>query len=53
VLLAHREPQAPPAEALVEPLHAELLDVAHWLGLNRLSISHRGELARDLVAVAR
>lgn len=53
VLLAHREPQAPPAETLVEPLHAELLDVAHWLGLNRLSISHRGELARDLIAVAR
>lgn len=53
VLLAHREPTAPAPAELVEPLHAELMDVARWLGLERLSIGQRGELARDLAAVAR
>lgn len=53
VLLAHREPTAPPAAELIEPLHTELTDLAHWLGLERLSIVQRGELARGLAAVAR
>lgn len=53
VLLAHREPEAPPAAEVVEPLHAELSDMAAWLGLERLSVTLRGELARDLATAAR
>ena len=53
VLLAHREPTAPPAGALIEPLHTELAELARWLGLERLSVTQRGELARGLAVAAR
>ena len=53
VLLAHREPTAPPAAQLVEPLHTELMDLATWLGLERLAIGQKGELAPGLARVGR
>lgn len=53
VLLAHREPTAPPAADLIEPLHAELVDLARWLGLERLQVTQKGELAKGLAVTAR
>lgn len=53
VLLAHREPTAPPAGELIEPLHGELADIARWLGLERLQVAHKGELAKGLALAAR
>ncbi len=53
VLLAHSEPDAPPAGEVVEPLHAELSEIAAWLGLQRVSVMQRGDLAGKLALVAR
>ncbi|MFV0307975.1 MAG: winged helix-turn-helix domain-containing protein [Desertimonas sp.] len=41
---AHPEPGCDP-QATVDPLLAELLDLARWLGLERLVIHDRGQLA--------
>ena len=53
VLLAHREPSAPPAGELIEPLHRELADLARWLGLERVQVAQKGELAKGLALAAR
>lgn len=51
VLAAHSEPDSDSGRTL-EPLAAELLLLAHWLGLDRITIAARGDLAsalRDLM----
>lgn len=53
VLLAQGEPEAPPAEVVIEALYAELSVMASWLGLQRVSVMQRGDLARKLALVAR
>jgi uncharacterized protein YcaQ len=47
VQAAHAEPGAPAAEA-IEPLAAELRLMAEWLGLERIRVERRGDLARAL-----
>ena len=50
VQAAHAEPDAPPATA--EALVAELAELARWLGLERVRVVQRGELAPALAAAA-
>jgi uncharacterized protein YcaQ len=47
VQAAHAEPGASAAEA-IEPLAAELRLMAEWLGLERIRVERRGDLARAL-----
>ncbi|HEY0192469.1 MAG TPA: crosslink repair DNA glycosylase YcaQ family protein [Kofleriaceae bacterium] len=48
VQAAYAEPGAPPATA--RELAAELTDFARWLGLERVVVARRGDLARGLAA---
>ncbi|MEO6444598.1 MAG: crosslink repair DNA glycosylase YcaQ family protein [Gemmatimonadaceae bacterium] len=52
VLAAHREEHAEP-DAVAGPLSAELHALAGWLGLERVSVSRRGNLARALAGAVR
>jgi uncharacterized protein YcaQ len=47
VLSAHREPGINTRD-IVEPLSAELADLARWLKLERITINRRGDLAAPL-----
>jgi uncharacterized protein len=49
VLAAHREPGIKPNE-VVEPLSTELAELARWLGLERIVVNKRGNLAAALSA---
>ena len=51
VQAAHPEPGAPPETA--KALAAELVSLATWLGLERVQVARRGDLARSLRAAAR
>ncbi|MGL4441955.1 MAG: winged helix-turn-helix domain-containing protein [Bosea sp. (in: a-proteobacteria)] len=50
VLATHSEPDSDGAQAL-EPLAAELRLMAHWLGLERITIASRGDMAAGLADV--
>src|SRR6185436_4759043 len=52
VLAAHLEPGRP-AGAVAEALARELRGLAAWLGLDRVAIARRGDLARALAAGVR
>jgi uncharacterized protein YcaQ len=52
VLSAHGEPGAPPAR-VAAALRAELAETAAWLGLERIALPRRGDLAAALRAHAR
>jgi uncharacterized protein YcaQ len=49
-LSAHYEPTAKPDE-IVKPLRGQLGELARWLGLERITVSKRGNLARTLGAM--
>jgi uncharacterized protein len=50
VLATHSEPDSDGSRTL-EPLAAELRLMAHWLGLERIAVAQRGDLAKALAGV--
>ncbi|MCX7324457.1 MAG: winged helix-turn-helix domain-containing protein [Hyphomicrobiales bacterium] len=50
VLATHSEPDSDTGQTL-EPLAAELRFMAHWLGLERITVAPKGDLARALADV--